>query len=239
MKRLVLFVALLVGASSAYAQNLKPTWRMAVEGSTLTITVSAKTLPADASVTKATCFVEFMDSRGEVWESRELSTPGLPIPGGQERSHTTRLFAETSIVRGVRMDWVVTRPPGPVVGVRLANPSATPIVVPQGSSPADTEFVTTRKPAQMELLSCTRQSYLKTNRGPIPTSIELRNTSANRRLLYQLDPQGGRIPDGEVLPGQARTLNTFLGQLWVIAEPSGTCAGILVPRATPGWVVLK
>jgi hypothetical protein len=243
--KLFTLLALLLAAQVASAQNVAPSWRISVEKRTVRITVSAKPLPTGASVTKAVCTVEFLDSGGSVWESVQIPIPGLPIPAGEERSYARAIpiTDPVYIVRGVRMDWAVTQRPGPVVGARPVGGSPpVPTVAPDGSSAPDVEFVAAREPQEIgPSFRCSDEARLMspTLETLIPTVIEFRNEGTRPRVVYWLDTNGGRRPFGEVAPGEARTFRTYRGHNWVITEKSGECMGIFIARAVPAWTVLR
>ena len=182
-----------------------------------------------------------MDGFGNLFRFRFLDYPFLLAKKDCTR-RAIPIWDPVYVVRGIQMDWAVTRRPGPVVGARLQGAPPVPAVAPDGASLPDVEFVPARPPQEIApSFSCATEARLRspTPETQIPTSIEFRNegTSPRGAGLARHGWQA-KFPRRSSV-GESRAFKTYRGHVWVVAGRTGACIGIFLARAIPAWTVLR
>jgi von Hippel-Lindau disease tumor supressor len=92
------------------------------------------------------------------------------------------------------------------------------------------------KPAQ--LLDCSAEASLKSERFDIATRVEFVNTSDAQRRTYWIDYDGKRVLYRTLAPGESYTQQTYATHPWVMTDAQEQCVVIYVPDAAPGRVVI-
>lgn len=70
------------------------------------------------------------------------------------------------------------------------------------------------------------------------TTIRFRNCTDERLHLLWVDGDGGRMPYGELEPGEQRTHATFAGHVWVLVGPDARDVAMFVATAEPGLAIV-
>lgn len=116
-----------------------------------------------------------------------------------------------------------TVPPGAGSATSAAPTNAAPgSVPPTTAAPAPSDF----SPVGASTFPCSDESSLRSTGGGAQVPFSFVNNSQESLQIIWLNYSGSRVTYDILPPGRTYRINTYVGEVWIIADSSASCLGI-------------